>query len=178
MRQIAQTLARFRRDDAGMSTVEYVIGFPVVLALTLAGVDFGTAMIRHASLDRAVEMAVREVRLGNVAADGSGALKDTICALTFMIRDCRNSITIDMRPVDIGQSGAIELPDTCLDREAEIQPFLSFDPGAGNQEMMMVQVCVIAAPFLNISAFATGMILNEHGEYALVTRSAFANEPR
>lgn len=57
-------LRRFLRSEQGSASVEFVILFPVMFGLFLQSFEQGMYLMRQVSLDRALDLAVREVRLG------------------------------------------------------------------------------------------------------------------
>lgn len=172
-----RSLVRFWRRTEGSSTVELVLALPLMLGLLFTGVDFGAVMLRQVFLDRAVDIATREVRLGHVGSGGLSEFREAICARTVLLPDCSANITIEMRPVNTTTWAGLDAPAQCVDRAEDIRPVLAFDPGAGAQELMLVRVCVVANPFIRLTGYAMNMTLDASGGYALVSRAAFANEP-
>lgn len=166
----------FARSDHGSATVEFVIAVPFILMFLFSAIDFGVVMLRQVFLDRSVDMAMREVRLGNVAQNGLEDFRTRICDGTFLIQDCTNALTIEMRPVDTTTWAGLDQPAQCVNREEEINPVLTFNPGAANQ-IMMVNVCAVADPFISLTGIVMGMVSNPAGEYLIATKAAFVNEP-
>ena len=170
-------LRRFARGERGSATVEFAIVVPLVLTLLLSSIDFGVVMLRQVFLDRAVDIAVRDVRLGRVGSAGHDQLRDAICERTHMLPNCRRDIAIELRPIDTDTFAGLGGPAQCVDRAGEINPVLEFDPRRGQQELMLIRVCVVSDPFLRVTGMVLGMPLDASGGYNVVARSAFANEP-
>ncbi|WP_323036559.1 TadE/TadG family type IV pilus assembly protein [Pararhodobacter sp.] len=170
-------LARFLHRDQGTATVEFVIAVPLVLAFLFSSIDFGVVMLRQVFLDRSVDMAVRQVRLGNVPSGGFDAFKQMICDDTFLIPNCMSSISVEMRPIDTATWAGLDTPAQCINREQNIAPSLQFNPGNGGQELMLIRVCIVADPFLEMTGMVLGMRLDASGGYHIVSHAAFANEP-
>jgi Flp pilus assembly protein TadG len=170
-------LTRFLRRERGTATVEFAITIPIVLAMMFTSIDFGTVMLRQVFLDRAVDMAAREVRLGQITNTGFENFRSRICARTVLLRNCNGTITIEMRPVDTATWANLQTPARCVNRQQNITPVLAFVPGAGNQELMLIQVCVAADPFIRLTGFVMGMGQNADGIYNIVSRAAWVNEP-
>ena len=177
MTRLRALLRRFARHDSGSATVEFVIAVPLVLSLLFSSVDFGVVMLRQVFLDRSVDMAVRQVRLGNVPQNGFAAFRTMICDNTFMIPDCESTIAIEMRPVDTTTWANLTTPAQCYNRVQDIAPTLQFTPGSGQQELMLIRVCIVADPFLQITGLVLGMPQDASGGYNIVSHAAFANEP-
>lgn len=166
------------RQD-GNATVEFVVIVPFVLSLFFASVDIGISMVRQVMLDRAVDLAVREVRLGNVPSDGSVTMAQLICDRTSLLPDCINNIAVEMTPVDTTTFAGLDPTVRCVDREQNITPSVTFNPGSGGaaQELMLIRTCVAAEPFIRLTGYFTSMPINEEGAYVVVTRGVFVNEP-
>ena len=86
-------------------------------------------------------------------------------------------ILIELRPVSTATWAPLAAATKCLDREADIAPYTEFDGGQQN-EMMLVRACVIVDPFFKSSEFALDLPKHDtSGGYALISVSAFVNEP-
>ena len=177
MSLLRRALARFRRSQAGSVTVEFVICVPIVLTFLLSAADYGMVMVRQVFLDRAVDIAVRQVRLGNVNATQYNAFREMVCDNTFLIADCENATAIELRPVDTVTWTGLNQQAQCVDRAADIAPVTAFIPGGVAQELMLIRVCAVVDPFLSITGMVLGMPDDGSGGYFLVSRAAFANEP-
>lgn len=170
-------LRRFLRGEAGTATLEFVIALPLVLAFLFSSIDYGVVMLRQVFLDRAVDIAVRQVRLGNITGAQFSRFRTLICANTFLLPDCENAIAIEMRPIDTGTWAGLDTPAQCVNREEDIAPVLAFTPGAGQQELMLIRVCVVVDPFITLTGMILGMPEDASGGFNLVSHAAFANEP-
>ncbi|WP_417588188.1 TadE/TadG family type IV pilus assembly protein [Pararhodobacter oceanensis] len=168
---------RFWRNDDGSATIEFVIAVPLVLTFLFSAVDFGAVMLRQVFLDRSVDIAVRQVRLGNVSVAGYEDFRQSICDGTLMIANCVNSITIEMRPIDTTTFAGLDSPAQCINRAEDIEPVLAFNPGSGGQELMLIRVCALADPFISLTGMVLGMSTDDSGAYHIVSHAAFANEP-
>jgi Flp pilus assembly protein TadG len=168
--------ARFLRSQAGTATVEFVILVPLVLMMLFSSIDYGVVMMRQVFLDRAVDMAAREVRLGQLTG-GFNAFRDRICERTFLLNNCQQTIAIEMRPIVTATWAGLNQPAQCVNRAEEVAPMLEFNPGAGLQELMLIRVCVAADPFIQLTGMILGMNELPSGGYAVVARTAWVNEP-
>lgn len=171
---------RFRRNDDGAATVEFAILFPLVLAMMLGAIDLGITMVRQVMLDRAVDITVRDVRLGKVGTNSSDRMSDLICANSLMLPDCANNIAVEMMPVNTSDFTGLHGPFPCIDDQQQITPAVTFNPGAGGgaQELMLLRICVVAEPFLRVTGLFSGLDINPDGKLVLTSRSVFVNEPR
>ncbi|MFN4101700.1 MAG: TadE/TadG family type IV pilus assembly protein [Pararhodobacter sp.] len=167
----------FGRREDGTATLEFVVAVPLVLAFLFSAIDYGVVMLRQVFLDRAVDIAVRQVRLGNVTGAGQARFRQLICDNTFMINDCVNSLVVEMRPVDTVNWTGLNAPVQCVNRDQNLAPVVAFIPGAGQQELMLIRVCAVSDPFIRLTGIVLGMTEDESGGYFIVSRAAFANEP-
>lgn len=177
MSRLWNALRSFTLRDAGNATVEFVIAVPIVLSILFSSIDHGAIMLRQVFLDRATDIAVREVLLGNVSTNGLPQLRRMICDGTILIPDCENSLTIELRPINTNTWAGLNDPALCIDRSANITPTLTFNPSAGNQDLMLVRVCAAARPFIDATALVMGLNKGSSGDYLIVSTGAFTNEP-
>lgn len=167
---------KFRRSDAGTATVEFVIVFPAILIIFLSAFEAGFLMIRQVMLERAVDIAVRDLRLGTWSPPTHEELKQAICDRSVIINDCMGVMLLELRPVDKVSWQPLEGQVTCVDRGEEIQPVTTFNGGTGN-EMMLVRACAVFDPIFPGTGLGFRLPKDETGGYALVSTSAFVNEP-
>jgi hypothetical protein len=179
MKRISHFLRSWATRQDGAVTVEFVVVVPFVLTLFFASVDVGVTMLRQVMLDRAVDMAVREVRLGRVPSDGSVTMAQMICDRAILFSDCHDNIAVEMQPIDTTNFNGLNDPVRCVNRELDITPAVAFNPGAGGaaQELMLIRTCVSANPFIRLTGFFTAMPINPEGDYVIASRGIFVNEP-
>ena len=177
---LAHMTRMLRKNQDGSATIELVFLFPVFIFLFLTGFEAGYYMVRHVIVERAVEMAVRDVRLGNGKVPSFALLKAKICNQASIIPDCMNSIQIEMQPIAIAPGGTqpVRTAAKCIDQLSTDDPVTgtTYDVGQENQ-MMMVRVCALSKPIFPTSAIGSGMQMDANGNYAIVTTTAFVNEP-
>ena len=186
MSGLKKTFRRFFRRSDGNATIEFVILFPGIMTLFLMGFEAGFLMVRNVSLERAVDIAVRDVRLGNLSADGEvpghDAIKRNICANVIAISDCFNTVKVEVLPV-MSTPGNILVTlggqVRCVDRSApeEIQQGVgNFNVGTENQ-LMLLHVCATVDPLFPTSRVGVGLVVDPFGNEAIVATTAFVNEP-
>lgn len=171
---------RFRGKDDGNATIEFVFLFPAFIFLFLLGFESGYYMVRNVMLERAVDIAVRDVRLGNGKVPQFEALKQRICDEAAILDDCVNSVQIEMQPVAIvpGGTASVRTAAKCVDRLSTDDPLTgtTYNAGAANS-MMMVRVCALSKPLFPTTGIGVGMQVDAEGNYAIVATTAFVNEP-
>ncbi len=96
-------LFAFRRDDSGVAAVEFVLIAPVVMAILVALVDFGTLLYTRFQLDAAVSAAANYalVNASNVNSTNGSSLASTLSALVASSQGsgwANSSVTVNDGP--------------------------------------------------------------------------------
>lgn len=176
MRRLAKWLsATFRRED-GTATIEFVLVVPAILMIFMASFESGLLMARHIMLERSVDMTMRELRLGILVNPTHDSLKTEICSRTVVISQCESTIRIHMQPVSTTTWALPSDAPVCVDRAEPINPVTIVNPGSEN-EVMLVRVCVVVDAMFPTTGIGLGLPKDGQGGYALVSMSAFVNEP-
>lgn len=182
MRRILTSLLSRLKSEDGSSTVEFVLIFPVIFGIFMTGYDSSMYITRFSMLDRALDLSMRDLRLGRFPdPDGDGVmthdeLKDLICSRTVLIRDCGDNIRVALQRVDTATFDMPTDPMACVDRTAKIQPLTTVTPGQAD-ELMLVRACVIIEGVFPGSAFGTRMVKEPGGGYIMTAKSVYVNEP-
>lgn len=168
--------AALRKDD-GTATIEFVIMFPVFVAILASSIEVSILSARQVMLDRAVDITVRELRLGQLGSPSHDQVRERICDRTMLIRQCENVLLLELRPVSMQTWEGLDDPVTCIDRAEETAPVTRFVAGQEN-ELMMVHACSVADPIFPGTALAAALRKDSTGAYLFTSSSAFVNEPR
>lgn len=186
MRKLTETvlrrssvLDRFRKKEDGVVTMEFMLWFPVFFFLFLSSVEAGFVLAKTVMLERGLDIAVRDVRLG---APGSSqeTIRKKLCDNAIILSDCENSVMIELKPVDISTWSPLTNAGQCVDRDNPVDP--ATDPNyvtGGENELMLVRACFLIQPLFPTTGL--GLQLPRHGNYgdvAIIATSAFVNEPR
>lgn len=178
MMQLARSmLNRFWRSQSGSATVEFAITFPAVITVLLSGIELGFVTLQHSMLERALDLTVREIRLGTGSAPQHDDIKNMICARTGFIADCGANLRLEMIQVDPRNWTVIDATPDCTDRSAEVAPVRSFVNGQEN-DLMILRVCAKINPVFPTTGLGKNMVKDDFGQYALVSTSVFVQEPR
>lgn len=174
---------KLRRDENGsIAAMEFVILLPVFMTLFVSAFELAIWMNRQVLLDRALDLTVRDLRLGtwpNLSEEGGAdILKGAICdRLGTFVADCEDQMLLELYPMP---QPDWPLPDpraTCLDRGNPEEPIVNFTDGPEN-EMMLVRACVMVDPFFPGTGLALELQDNIGDGVAIVSTSAYVNEPR
>ncbi len=181
MFSLCKKSVRFGRREDGSATIEFVFLFPMFMFLFLMGFESGLYMIRNVMLERAVDISVRDIRLGNGRVPEFAALKENICDDVLVIPNCADSIHIYMTEIDItpGAVAANTGDFRCLNRYSSDPQFGDDDYEVGQANtMMLVQVCASVHPYFPTTGIGLGLRRDQlGGDYAIVASTAFVNEP-
>jgi hypothetical protein len=181
------SLRRLLEGEEGTSTIEFVLTFPTLIIILCASFESSFFMVRSVSLERSVDLVVRDLRLGKLGVVDPPALKKMICERSSVLGNVANCITamaIELRPVSTSNFEMPTTPASCVDRRALIDPAVDPTPppefllGSDN-EIMLMRVCLKANPMFRTTVFGVRMNSpTDDGGYSIVTASTFVNEPR
>lgn len=173
---LGRAIARFKRDE-GNATIEFLIFFPLMVSLLLSTVEIGILTIRQVMLEHAVDLTVRDLRLGNLLNPTQDSLRNLICERSAVMHHCSDSLLIELRPVSTVTWTPLSADVTCKDRNnGEINPVVTLIPGQ-NHEMVLIRVCAVFKPIFPTTKLGIHLNRDEYGGYALAASSAFVNEP-
>lgn len=176
-RKRAGLFKRFMRAEDGHATIEFAITFPAMLFFLLSGIELGFVTLHHAMLERAMDMTVREIRLGTGAAPQHDEIKNKICAAAGFIDNCSTNLRLEMIQVDPFNWVAIDPDADCTDQSEDVAPVRSFVNGLEN-ELMVLRACAKIDPVFPTTGMGSNMVKDGAGQYSLVSVSAFVQEPR
>lgn len=173
---IRKRVRRAKKDEDGSASIEFVILFPIFMVLFMSTFEAGLLMTRQVMLERAVDISVRGLRLGTWSPPTHEELKRNICNLAGILPDCMNNMLIELQPVSTSTWTPLPAVATCRDNDEPIQPVTTFNGGDQN-EMMIVRACATMKPWFYATGLGLRLPLIDSENYALVSSSAFVNEP-
>lgn len=174
-RRLARLTAFLRRQE-GNVTVEFALLFPVIFFMFIWVAEIGMIMTRQVMMEHAVDRAMRELRLGRMQNPGADTLKTEICRRAAILRNCNDTLMIELQPVDTATWALPATSVSCRNRDQPLQPVVTFSPGARNQIMLM-RACVLVEPIFPGTGLGAGLRKDSRGGFAMVATSAFVNEP-
>jgi hypothetical protein len=166
---------RFARED-GTASIEFVLSVPLLLTVFMASFEAGMFMARHVMLERAVDMTMRDLRLGLLGDVNHDDLRTLMCERATILHDCDSLLKVQLTPVPSGTWSLPADPATCVDRNAALNPPTDYTPGSGN-ELVFVRVCARQDAMFPSTGIGLQLPQDSMGGYALVARSVFVNEP-
>lgn len=176
MTRLRNLILRLRRSEAGNATIEFVILFPVFITLFVSSFELAIVMVRQVMLERAVDLAVRDLRLGNISPVTATNLKTAICNNARIIPDCERQMMLELQSITPPNYAMPDPAATCVDRGSLAQPIVTFRDGPENG-LMIVRACAMVDPFFPGTGLALKLQENIGDGFALVATSAYVNEP-
>lgn len=176
MTRLRNVLSRLRKREDGNASIEFVLMFPLFMALFFSAFELAIIMTRHALLERAVDVTVRDLRLGRIPDVTHDGLKEIICEEAGVIPNCESELLLELQPI---QAPSYTMPDPnakCIDRDAAVQPIVTFRDGPEN-EMMLLRACAMVDPFFPGTSLALKLEEKAGDGFGLVVTSAYVNEP-
>ncbi len=172
----SRRVSRLVRGEDGNASVEFMIIFPIYLALLVMSLELSFITLRQTMLERGLDIAVRDIRLGTGTAPTHDAIKKRICDEAYIIPNCEDSVRLEMVPTDMRNLTTLGGQAMCTDKEEEGAPVLTFTPGQQNQ-LMFLRACAKYDPLFPTWHLARAMDRDSSGQIAIVTMSAFVQEP-
>jgi Flp pilus assembly pilin Flp len=188
MKQLVSSLNRFVKDEAGTASIEFIFAFPFVVLIFCGSFEGAMYTLRTVSLERSVDIVVRDLRLGTLGSISHWALKREICERAIFLGDaddCQQSLQIELQPIDTTNFAMPNIPVVCRDTRVPIDPAVNPDPsgqpytlGDGNQIILM-RVCLQSDPMFPTTVYWGRMnTVSPDGSYSIVSATTFVNEPR
>lgn len=181
MKQLLNKLLTFRSNEEGSATIEYAIVFPVFIMILLSSIEMGVITIRQTLLERGLDIAMREVRIGTGAQYSHNDIRDMICEGAVIFDDCEANLRLEMIPNSPRDYTPLPSTVDCIAHAAGsneiLNPVRNFTRGQSN-ELMIVRACMLYDPVLPTSSLALERTTDQNGKSALVAVSAFTQEPR
>lgn len=174
--RLSPMLRRFRRED-GNATVEFTILVPLLFMIFFATLEAGLMMLRWASIDRASDMVIRDLRLGLIPNPTQQLLRQEICDRVFMIDDCFENSVVEITEINRATFAMPQQDAPCVTRNNQILvPVTQITPGQQN-DLMLIRVCVTADALMPSSTYSLPIAYDARGGYALSVASVYVNEP-
>ena len=164
------------RDETGSAAVEFVLVFPVMATMMVMTLEMGFITLRQTMLERGLDMAVREVRLGTGTAPQHDDIKELVCQNAMFLKSCDSKLFLEMVPTDPRNFSPLHDVASCTDQPVESRPVRSFVPGQPNQ-LVQMRACVLYDPLFP-DALLSGLLAKDTGgRAAVIAVTAFVQEP-
>jgi len=162
--------------EDGTASMEFVLMVPLFITIFMASFESGLMMVRSILLDQAVDMTMRELRLGHYAIVDEDKLRTEVCSRTIIFATCEDNMLIELERVSTADWTIPGTPTQCINRDDVIEPVVAMQIGQQN-DVMLVRICVIQDAIFPTTGIGLGLSVDSGGGYALISRSAFVVEP-
>ncbi len=176
IRRFRSLLGRTAREEDGNATIEFVLLFPIYLSFMILSIELGFITMRHTMIERGMDIAVRELRLGTGTAPQHDEIKDIICDNALVVLDCENSLRLEMEPANLFVFNSLDTEADCTDKEEEAKPVRSFTPGQQNQ-LMLLRACYKYDPLFPDEFLGSSLSTDASGQASIISMTAFVQEP-
>jgi hypothetical protein len=176
LKRIGSYLRGVRRDESGNATVEFAIFAPFFVGLLAFSIEQGHIALRHSMMERGMDIAVREIRLGTGTAPTHDEIKEIVCSNALFVDNCSTSLRLEMVPSDPKAFDALDPQADCTDKEEPTKPVRQFTPGQQNQ-LMLLRTCFKYDPMFPDSLLGRSLSKDSSGQSAIIALSTFVQEP-
>lgn len=175
-RALAHRLRRFVREEDGNATFEFAFYFSILFVILAASIEIAHLNLRHAMLERAVDLSVRELRLGTGTPPDYDALRTEICTRAAVVATCEQNLRLEMQVSDPRAFAPLPEALDCQNAAEDPKPVRAFVHGQQNQ-LMLLRACLKFKPILPSTALGAALDKDLQGYGVVVVTSAFVQEP-
>lgn len=176
-RRLAQRLGRFgRKDDGGIFLIEFCLMFPIIFGAFVMAFELSVYSMRHMSLDRGLDIAVRYIRLNTNEPIKHDDIKSLICRNAGFVEDCRSTLRLEMVSVNPRSFATFDPEPDCVDTSKDATPVRGFNLGK-EHEMMIMRACVKFKPVFASTGLGYALEKDGSGRARMVAVAAFVQEP-
>ncbi|MCK0169330.1 pilus assembly protein [Jannaschia sp. S6380] len=170
-----------RLRERGAATVEFVLLMPAFIMVFISSFDSSLLLIRQVMLERAVDIAVREVRLDTPGNVTQNQIRNSICNRARILPDCNENLLVELSEV---QRPAYSLPDSdapCVNQLTSISPRAAFATDRTGK-LILLRACYSVRPALPMAintinrTLASNLVNDDDGTIRMVTMTAFVVE--
>ncbi len=176
-RNFLHRLRRFGRDEDGNMTIEFVLAVPLIFTIFLTSVELGIYNMRQMWLDRGLDIAVREIRIGTGQDLTHAQLRTTVCENAGFLPDCEQTLRLELFPVSVRDFAGFDQSADCVDTSQPITPLRRFVHG-GEQQMMLIRACYMFDPVFVSTGLGQQWSKDGSGRVKMVSYSGFVQEPK
>lgn len=166
------------RED-GNATIEFAFLFPAFMLVFMAIFEIGMLMTRYMMFDRALDIAVREMRISENRNFTQDQVKTLLCAQTVILQNhCMEDLSLEMVRLNENSAnwGFPTGTTPCRDRAQNVSPVTKFDIGQNN-DVMFVRACMAIEPFFPTASLGAFLTRDSGGQLNMIALSAFSVEP-
>lgn len=165
----------FWRNPAGAAALEFAMVAPILIGLILGTIELGWVMTQNMMLDRALDMTVREVRVGLLQNPTLERVRSKVCERAVVLTDCEESLALEFLPITTKADYPTD-NTRCMTRGSNPKPVLRFSTG-GRDQLVFVRACFIVEPLTPMLGGLLSLPTDDQGVHRIVAKSGFMSEP-
>lgn len=164
------------KDERGTATVEFVIVFPLIMAVFMSTFELAMLTAKYTMLDRAMDQTMRDVRLSSGNPLTSNEVKTRLCDRTLLIKDCHSEVVVEMTDILPPNWSWPATSTPCRDRGNNTMPIVNYTQASANK-LVLVRVCALVDPWFPLTGLGMALTKDGSGAYQMTSVSAFVAEP-
>ncbi len=171
-------LARLRASEEGAVTIPALLWLPLFIMIMAGSVEMCVLIFKQTLLDRGIDLTTRIMRLGIAPLPSHDQLKRSVCENIGFVHNCMDRLAVEVFPVDTATWTATnQAAALCTDSSvaAAISPQIA---RGGTNQMMILRACLKVDTMMQANPLAWALVRDAGGQTALVSITAFVNEPR
>ncbi|QFS83855.1 hypothetical protein FIU97_13990 [Roseivivax sp. THAF40] len=180
MRSLLNSARHFwQSEDGATQVVPFALTVPIFVGVIISGLELSALTARHTALERALDETVRDVRLGTGTLYDHTSLKTSVCERAEILPNCMNTLQLEMVSLDMRDWTNPPSDVQCVEvteNGTAVMPVVDFEYGRDNQ-LMFLRACYKFEPVAPTSYFSEAIVTDTDGYSAIVSSSAFVQEP-
>ncbi len=170
---------RFRKEESGNASVEFIIIVPVFISLVTMSIELGFVTIRHTMLERGLDIAVRQIRLGTGEPSSYDEIKIVICDNAPILSNCETELRLEMQPVDLRAYSTLDAEPKCIENSEPVEPAVLDEEFVfgGVNDLMVLRACYRYEPLFPEEMMGRALQKDQDNKVQIVTTTAFVQEP-
>ena len=176
MTRLSSFLRQFGRREDGQMLIEFALAVPLVFTLFMTSVEMGIYQVRGMFLDRGLDIAVRDIRLGTGQNISHQTIKQTVCDNAGFLPDCEDTLRLEMSLTKMRGFTSFGTNADCVDTSLPVKPLRQWVHGSEHQ-LMMLRACYMFKPVFPSTGLGKEFAKDGSGRAKLIAYSGFVQEP-
>ncbi|MEM9393064.1 MAG: TadE family protein [Pseudomonadota bacterium] len=164
------------KEEDGTATVEFVIVFPLIMAVFMSTFELAMLTAKFTMLDRALDQTIRDVRLSSGNPLSSQDVRAAICDRTLLIKDCHAELVVEMTDIIPPNWSWPATSASCANRGVGTLPVVNFTQATANK-LVLVRACALVDPWFPLTGLGMALSKDPSGLFQMTSVSAFVAEP-
>lgn len=163
------------KEEDGTATVEFVIVFPLIMAVFMSTFELAMLTAKFTMLDRALDQTIRDVRLSSGNLMSANDVRTSVCNRAMLIKDCNAELVIEMTDIVPPNWSWPATSATCANRGSAL-PVVNFTQATANK-LVLVRACALVDPWFPLTGLGMALSKDGSGLFQMTSVSAFVAEP-